>query len=208
MTRGFQQILLFCALMFTLPQVWAAGTGRSAALKYFTKKPNSESAKIKVRQPQSSSSGSDRGLIAIGAGSLIQTKSYDWAGNDLKGWSLNASYQSLKSSYFNRGYELEFQKISAGENQLSKLSFLLSFSFPKRLSFPVYVGVAAGPGYFFKQTEGESEFTIDYKAYLGLRLNRSTSQYFLQSGVKNHVHVLSDGQFVGWFVSSGVAYKF
>jgi hypothetical protein len=147
-------------------------------------------------------------LIGLTFGSLVQSESYNWTTGDVGGWSLEASYMNAEEGYLAQGYHLEMQKFSADNQELTKLSFLFSLTFPRRLSFPVYLGVAVGPGFFMQQQEGESEFTIDYKAYLGLRLNQNHGQYFVQAGVKNHLHVLSDGQFIGWFVSSGVAYKF
>ncbi len=185
----------------------AADTGRSAALKYFS--PNAK-RQASVRGPASSSSSSLQGdqILAVAVGSLINTKSYNWGDESTPGWNVEAFYQWAGSGVFGQGVHLEMQKFALADEELTKLSFLYSLTFPRRLSFPVFIGVAAGPGYFLKQQENESHFAFDYKAYLGLRLNQAHSQYFVQSGVKNHVNVLSDGQFIGWFVSSGVAYTF
>jgi hypothetical protein len=105
-------------------------------------------------------------------------------------------------------YELDLQKFSDGNQEFSKLAFLYHLSFPRRLSFPVYLGAGVGPGYFLRQNRGFSEFSLDYKAYAGLRLHNDFGQYFLQAGMKNHIHVLDSGQFIGWYISSGVAYSF
>lgn len=202
-----QTLLLFAvSLLFSTPgQSSSSNTGRDAAMKYFTRKRLTTSQ----RSPQSTAAPSGDHILALSVGNLLNSKSYNWLGEDPKGWNLELFYQNATEGYFGQGYHLELQKFSeSGSPDLSKVSFLVSFTFPRRLSFPVYLGAAAGPGYFFQQKQNESEFTIDYKAWLGLRLLDDRSQYFLQSGVKNHVHVLSDGQFIGWFISSGVAYKF
>jgi len=196
-------LILIFVIMAGVHQVQAASTGKSAAMKYFTKNSKRQSA----TQAPSVPSGSGN-LLGVAVGSLVSSKSYQWMGDDFTGWNIEAFYQRATSGYFGQGFHLEFQKFTSEEQDLSKISFLFSFTFPRRISFPVYLGVAGGPGFFLKQQEGESDFSFDYKAYLGLRLTEKNSQYFLQSGVKNHVSVLSDGQFVGWFVSSGVAYKF
>lgn len=194
-------------LLAGVQQAGAAATGKSAAMKYFTAK--REPSQVSTKKASAASLGEVSGqLLAFSVGSLLNTKSYDWGDKEFNGWNVEVFYQRNTSGYFSSGYHLELQKFATKDDEFSKISFLLSLTFPRRLSFPVYLGVAAGPGFFLQQAEDESEFAIDYKAWLGLRLNEKHSQYFLHSGVKNHIHVLSDGQFIGWFISSGVAYKF
>jgi hypothetical protein len=202
----FVKIMLL-ALLFILTtlKLWGADTGKTAAMKYFSAKGESN-----LRGPQSlkESTTEYKNLLALSVGTLISSQSYQWDGKNKEGWSVEGSYLR-QGENISQGFHLEYQKFNDSfAEELSKVSFLISFTFPARVSFPVYIAVAAGPGYFIKQRKDESEFSLDYKAFLGLRLNQSQSQYFVQSGVKNHVHVLSDGQFIGWFVSSGVAYKF
>ncbi len=199
-------LLLFGLLGALRPeQGLAAATGKSAAMKYFSKK--AKQPRLSSRAP-ASAAVTGQGLLGLAVGSLINSKSYGWVDEELTGWNMEVSYLRAGRGTFAQGFHLELQKFGAQGQDLTKLAFLLSFNFPRRLSFPVYIGVSAGPSFFLEQKDEESEFALDYKAYLGLRLNEAHSQYFIQSGVKNHVHVLSDGQFVGWFVSSGVAYKF
>lgn len=201
-------IFLFLAFFFALPpSSYAANTGRAAALKYFSKKTPGGS-----RAPQSRISApvmvGAPGLVSLSVGTLVSSQSYQWAGDDLSGWNAEVAYQPPGGDYFSRGYHLELQKFNDQSQEFSKLSFLFSLTFPRKISFPVYIGAALGPGFFFSQKRGESELSLDYKGFVGFRLNHERSQYFVQSGVKNHIHMLSDGQFIGWFVSSGVAYKF
>lgn len=202
--KGLFLILIAGITVGSRPSV-AAETGRSAALKYF-----GQGSKSNVRAPQSIDSvdHSRSGLLSFSVGTLVSSKSYQWIGDDLSGWNAEVGYRSSGGEYFANSYHLELQKFTDETRELAKVSFLFSLSFPRRLSFPVYIGIAAGPGYFFAQRQGESAFSLDYKGYLGFRLNQNQGQYFIQTGVKNHVHMLSDGQFIGWFVSSGVAYKF
>lgn len=195
--------VFFIILTFAgVQQVFAASEGKEAAMKYFTKSSKRQLASRSVVDPGNSN------LLAMAVGSLVDSKSYQWTDNQLSGWNAEIFYHNASEGYFGKGYHLELQKFASEDEEFSKVSFLLSFTFPRRLSFPVYLGVAGGPGYFTKQLRGESAFSFDYKAYLGFRLNEIHSQYFVQAGIKNHVHVLSDGQFNGWFVSSGVAYRF
>lgn len=199
-------LLILVLSLGGVQQVLAKETGKTAAMKYFTKGAKKQMA---TRAPASApvASGQTR-MLGISVGSLLNSRSYHWSEESFRGYNVEASYFSQGTGIFGRGLSLEMQKFAADDEELTKMAFLFNFTFPRRITFPVYLGAAFGPGYFFKQLEDESEFTIDYKAYLGLRLNQVNSQYFLQSGVKNHVHVLSDGQFIGWYISSGVAYKF
>ena len=186
-------------------------TGKGAAMKYFV--PNESQSSVKsgksvVSRGPAQANMETENLLGLSVGSLLNSKSYGWLDEETSGWSVEAQYLSQGEDYISRGYHFELQKFSSKERELTKLSFLVSFNFPRRLSFPVYLGVAAGPSYFVQQLKGSSEFALDYRAYAGLRLSGTYGQYFLQSGVKNHVHVLDSGQFIGWFFSSGVAYKF
>ena len=186
-------------------QCFAVETGKKAAMKYFIDK--SETPSVVSRAP-SSNKGSYAQLFSLTAGTLVNGTSYGWAGEDLGGWNMQLAYRRGTSSFLAQAFHFEFQKFTTEEEEFSKVSLLLSFIFPKSVTFPVYIGAAAGPGFFLKQLGDESSLSLDYKAYVGLRLNQEHSQFILESGVKNHVHMLSDGQFIGWFVSSGVAYKF
>jgi hypothetical protein len=212
MRVGFTLTLI--GLCFSI-QTFANSTGKSAAMKYFTKtRAPAQAAPAPAVQTTNSMTQSvprstqARGLVGISVGSLLNSQSYGWIDEDTGGWSVEAKYMRPSTSYLARGYHIELQKFGYQERELTKLSFLLSFSFPNNISFPVYIAAAAGPSYFVHQAQGNSEFAIDYRGYVGLRFNGSFGQYFLQSGVKNHVHVIDSGQFIGWFFSSGVAYTF
>ena len=204
----FLFVLFLCISIGALDSSQAAQTGKQAAMKYFTAKRRPADAPSTVSSRAGSKKGGGDELLALSVGTLVNGEGYQWAECDFSGWGVELFYQKPSTGTFLKGYHLELQNFSVGEQEFSKVSFLLSFSFPQSLSFPVYIGVAAGPGMFLQQQEGESEFAFDYKGYFGLRFDEANSQYFLQTGVKNHIHMLSDGQFIGWFVSSGVAYKF
>ncbi|MCB0379169.1 MAG: hypothetical protein KDD33_11820 [Bdellovibrionales bacterium] len=201
------KILLSLALTFLTQPCWAAQTGKKAAQKYFVKKGEEGRS---TASTSITSAGNYKGLFTLSAGTLFASKSYNWAEQQSPtGWSLQLDYhRRLKSSFFATVYQLEMQKFQTSPREASKLSFLFGVTVPKNLEFPVYIGVAAGPGIFLKQLAGESLLTLDYKGFVGLRYNQDHSQFFLESGVKNHVNVLSDGQLSSWFLASGVAYKF
>lgn len=191
-------------LAFSSPLSAAPTVGKGAAMKYF--KPQSSSSK--ERLPRGVQTYTRQ--LALSAGTYFKGKSYEWLGEDVGGWSLQLDYRKkgTADSFFSKSYQVELQRYQFSEAELSKFSFLWSLIFPRSLSFPVYVGVGLGPGVFLSQLQNESWLSLDYKAFLGFRLSDDHSQFFVEGGVKNHLLVLSSGQFTGWFVSSGVAYRF
>lgn len=76
--------------------------------------------------------------------------------------------------------------------------------------FPLYFGGGAGVGVFFKQLRDESSLSLDYQLVMGLRLLRLIGEtgLVLETGMKNHVHLLSDGQYNGVFLTLGAAFNF
>ncbi len=202
--RSFRLVLTL-VFSFASQPGFATEIGKEAAMKYFTGQSRKPATVITQNRAEPDSEGVRSLSLALGG--LVQTKSYGWADESMGGWSGELAYQS-QTEYFRTGYALDFQKFVDDEQELSKLAFLFSVSFPRRLTFPVYIGASVGPGYFLKQKRDESELTLDYKGYMGLRLSQNNNLFFLEGGVKNHLNVLTDGQFIGWFVSSGVAYRF
>ena len=167
-------------------------TGRLAAKKYFTKK----------EKPSYGQS-----LFALSVGTLAQSKNPGWLEDDFKAWSLEAFYQNHGGSYVAFGYHLELQKFIT-EKEFDKIGFLLSFSVPRPMSFPVYMGVAAGPGFFVKSGNKNSNWTLDYRAYLGLRFSGAHIQYFLQTGLRNHLRISMKDPLTGLFITLGLGYRF
>ena len=199
----FGVILLIIFLMGPLAGAQPI-VGKKAAMKYF--QPRSKSSV--ARRP--ALAGPHDKQLALSAGAYFKGKSYEWLGEEVGGWSAQLDYRrrGTADSYFSKAYQFELHKYQFSQNELSKVSFLWNVIFPRSLSFPVYMGIGMGPGVFLSQWGAKSWLSFDYKAYLGLRFSDKHSQFFIEGGVKNHLLVLSSGQFTGAFVSSGVAYKF
>lgn len=189
----------------------SSDTGRAAASKYFTKdvRPLAlDSAQI--RQPAGSQVVDSGRRLGVFAGTFLQKSSQAEQGNSIGGWALRLDYQreSRPGTFLSKGYQLSLQKFKALGSELTNVTFFWSYRFPHEVVFPVYVGVAFGPGVFLRQLQDESWLSADIKGFLGFRLNGSSSQFYVEGGVQNQFLVLSSGQYQGWFVSSGVAYKF
>lgn len=203
----FKGILFFFGLpiIVTLPAL-AQEVGRDAAMKYFTGEARRPSS-LQVTQPLSQPDIQPSRRLSLALGGIVQSKSYGWDVSEPAGWGAEVQYQTSQSFWMS-GVSLDYQNYSDGQNQLSKLALLFNISFPRRQSFPIYIGVAAGPGFFFQQRQEESQFSLDYKGYMGLRFLDGQKAFYLEAAAKNHVLVMSDGQFIGWAVSSGMAFLF
>ncbi len=105
----------------------------------------------------------------------------------------------------------DFQTYSVDGQSPLKMSLLPMVMFPDVASgFPLYFGAGIGPGIFFKQLSGESAITLDYQLVAGARVLEvlQSTGFTIETGLKNHVHLLSDGQFNGFFVALGVNFVF
>ena len=97
-----------------------------------------------------------------------------------------------------------------GEKPL-KMSLLPLVTFPRfETGFPIYLGFGVGPGVFFKQVADHSSLSLDYQLVIGARWANlmGSSGFFLETGLKNHIHLLSEGQFNGFFMSLGGVFTF
>jgi hypothetical protein len=67
-----------------------------------------------------------------------------------------------------------------------------------------------GPGIFFKQASQESSLSLDYELVAGARLFDMVENtgFFLEFGLKNHLLLLSDGQFNGVYLAGGALFTF
>ncbi len=181
----------------------ARETGHSAAMKYFTDKKK----KATPKEAKQKGSLSRQSLLGFSVGHLTNNKKYGrFKPPSL--WSSEIFYQSHRGSYVTSAFHLEWQQFVRSGDKLNKLSVLMNLGFPRSMSFPIYVGVAAGPGVFLKSRDTKPEWAVDSRIYLGLRLTHTHSQYLLQTGFKNHLLKFRDAEWVGWFVSLGLAYRF
>ncbi len=198
------RIFLFCFIFsFWTSSVEARETGHSAAMKYFTDKKSS----TKRKNGKKSVSASRQSLLALSLGSLTNNKVYGQF-HPRPLWNAEIFYQSHRGSYIANAFYLEWQQFPEDGNRFDKLGLLFGLSFPRSIKFPVYIGIAAGPGFLMKPGNKKFKWTMDSRAYLGLRLTGTSVQYFLQTGFKNHLLEFRESRIPGWFISLGLGYRF
>jgi hypothetical protein len=153
--------------------------------------------------------------MALGVSTYASSKAYKWGVNneqDVAKTGLDMTYR-LTQDYelFDEIIRVSYNTYRPANQKAAKMSFLYGITFPDATSkFPLYFGIAAGPGIFFNQLDGESTVALDYQMFLGLRLFNlfESTGFFVEGGIKNHLHLTSDGQLNGTYISAGAIFTF
>ncbi len=197
--------------------------GRRAAAKYMpTRNPNQQVEVVGEPQAQpvaaSNSSGmdADSHYLAVHIGGFVSDTAYKWGSpnsqKDVGKLNLGVTYRLgewINSADF--AMRIDYSTYEVRNQSASKLSFIPVIMFPDATSkFPLYFGVGAGLGVFVKQLSGESALAVDYQLLLGARFFDliNNAGFFVEAGLKNHLMMLSDGQFNGTFVAVGSVFTF
>lgn len=184
-------------------------TGKAAAQKFFSHKNSNVS--------NSSMANSDDHYLMVGIGSFVNSKSYKWGPerslDDPGEFNAGVTYRFgewVNSMDFMIRVEYQTFDVNASTDP-KKMSIVPMFMFPDaRSGFPIYFGAGAGVGIFFSQPDDESNLSLDYQIVIGGRaLNVfDTVGFFAETGIKNHVLLLSSGQLNGVFVTVGSVFTF
>lgn len=180
--------------------------GRDAAARYFQK-----------RDPaQNYGSGPSDHYLAIQLGRYMNSQSYDWGKNgqqdDVGGNSVGVTYRVGEwQNSMDLNLRIDYAEFDLPGENPQKLSFMPLLTFPDAGSrFPLYFGAGVGLGVFFKQASSKSAISLDYQLVLGARFFDifENTGFFIEAGLKNHIHLLSSGQFNGTFLSGGLVFTF
>lgn len=153
--------------------------------------------------------------LAVHVGIMASDNAYYWG----KDAATNVGKTTLGVSYrvgewinsMDLLVRIDYTTYSLDEGHASKLSFLPMVTFPDATSrFPLYFGAAIGPGVFFNQINKESALSLDYQLIAGARFFNvvQTTGFFVEAGLKNHIFLLSDGQYNGTFLAAGAVFTF
>lgn len=192
-------------------------TGKKAAQEYFLKRKNTKGNNSGSYQTpsRSVSSGSADRYLSLHAGLFFDEESYKWAdGNSDDVSQLHGGVTYRIGEWVNSmdmNFRADLTSYDLIQGKAVKLSLLPLITFPDvRSRFPLYFGAGAGLGIFFKQINEESHIALDYQVVAGARLFELVENMGLMAevGMKNHVLLLSDGQFNGAFFSLGAIFEF
>jgi hypothetical protein len=206
--------LLFCLIAYSSVSFGRDPVvGREAAAKYFQSDVEVDS---KTARKVASDGEVGEYVLMLHIGSYVKTAAYEWVGsgrrNDVGKATYGVTYLTDQWGALDVALRLDFTEYTVADSRAQKLSFLPMFLFPLSESrFPFYFGLGAGLGVFFKQVAGESDLSFDYQLVTGVRfmdLNESNAGFFVEFGMKNHVHLLSSGQVNGTALSAGAVWSF
>lgn len=159
-------------------------------------------------------SGNPR-YLDIHLGTYFDDQAFKWGGGDqsnIGGFNAGVTYRLgewINSADFLM--RMDYMAYGLKEGAARKLALSGMVAFPDVSSrFPVYFGAGLGAGAFVRQIPNESALSIDYSLVAGLRFFDVIDRtgFMLESGLKNHLNVLSDGQFNGLFVNVGTVFNF
>jgi hypothetical protein len=191
-----------------LPEKEDASTGKEEASKYFSKRSVSS---------ESTSSGPNDRYLALHMGGYLAGDAYVWGRQDKveEVGKFNAGVSYRIGEWINSAdmlMRIDFSSYEIDDVKPVKMAVIFAATFPDSNSkFPLYFGGGIGPGFFFKQARSESPISIDYQLFGGVRFFNvmdSSVGLFAEAGIKNHFHLLSDGQFNGTFLATGVLFTF
>lgn len=188
--------------------------GRKAAEKYMSPNasPNGSASNSNYSAPAS------RGdhYLALHVGTFISDTAYKWGAADTSDnvgkYTVGVTYRVGEwTNSMDLAIRLDVNGYSLNEGKASKLSFLPVVTFPEANSkFPLYFGAGIGAGVFINQLKDESSLAFDYQLMGGVRFFDvfQNTGFFLEAGIKNHIFLLSDGQFNGTYAALGTVFTF
>lgn len=159
--------------------------------------------------------GKQSHYLAIHGGRLMSGEAWEWGQrnkqSDVGSYSAGVTYRVKEWGTMDLNLRIDFNEYKVlGETPL-KMSLMPLLIFPDASSkFPLYFGIGGGPGIFFKQIADESQIAFDYQFLMGARFFDIVNQagFFVETGMKNHLLVLTSGQFNGVFLTSGAVFTF
>jgi hypothetical protein len=193
------------------PPVQTIKPGKDRAKTYFQKRKPSSRAPAAV----DAAAGPAPRYLAIYLGRMFADQSYRWGKHDQSEiGNLNAGVTYRLGEWVNSmdlGLRIDYTSYTLEGGSARKLSPGVIVTFPDANSqFPLYFGGGLGAGIFIKQLSNESVLSLDYSLLAGVRfLNVINNIGFMaEAGVKNHMFLLSDGQYNGVFFTLGAVFAF
>lgn len=216
--RELRLIILVLISILTLPVpsfADAPKVGRAAAAKYFEKKPE-ELSRSRYLSSIEEGLGLEERYMTFGGSTYTKSDSYSWGTTsgkqtDVGKAGIDMTYRLDTSNYVDYALRVLYTEYEPNNQKANKLSFLYTVLLPDAGSkFPLYFGAAIGPGIFMTQLTDESSVSLDTQLFIGLRIFNlfEKTGFYIESGLKNHLQLTSDGQLNGVYFSAGAIFTF
>lgn len=205
-------------LILVSSMVWGQSNGaplvgRKAASKYFSRSPNQDFQDSEATSNVSQLSDGQE-VLMLSLGSFIRSESFYWGSQGYQNVgraNYGVTYLFDRWKGLDRHFRFEFQEYELAGHSPRKLAIMPIITFPRtEKKFPLYFGFGLGVGLFFQQIPGESDISIDYQLVAGTRFFDIFDKVgvFAEIAMKNHLHVLSDGQINGTALNTGLVFSF
>ena len=153
--------------------------------------------------------------IALHLALFPESKSHQWGESPSSVKAISniglTAYLDNLNSFVDQFIRVELTAYGVKDEHLNKVSFIPVFIFPDIASqFPLYLGAGMGASIFSQQIKNESIVALDYQLFTGIRLlsPKEPIGLFVEAGLKNHIHILSDGQLNSSYLSGGLVWSF
>jgi opacity protein-like surface antigen len=153
--------------------------------------------------------------LDVHIGGFFDSQGYKWGHGDQNHiGKFNAGIDYRLGEWVNSAdflLRVDFTSYSLDEGNARKLSVNAIVTFPDANSrFPLYFGAGIGPGFFIKQIPDQSVLALDYSILAGARFLNVIERlgFMVETGIKNHIHAFSYGQYNGIYVNVGTVWLF
>ncbi|MFP5518766.1 MAG: hypothetical protein ACLGGX_02590 [Bdellovibrionia bacterium] len=212
-----RHLCIFALVLFSSLTTWSQQpkVGREAAAKYFQGNRAPDMEEQVVDSVKAFSGSSDR-VLALHFGKYTHSQAYEWGGSgkETRVGQLNGGV-TYRIGEWEKSMDLnlrvDYLEFDVRGEKATKLSIMPLITFPDAAAkFPLYFGIGGGLGVFFDQVEDESPLSFDYQLILGARFFEvfENTGFFIESGMKNHLHLLTSGQLNGSFFTFGAVFTF
>jgi hypothetical protein len=191
-------------------------SGEVEARKYFKRRDPQAAQETKAQSSRSSSVSDDEHYLALHLGSFISSDSYQWGqtahAQNVGRLNAGVTYRlDTFGSFADSAIRADFIGYELPDARPVQIALLPMLLFPEAGSkFPLYFGIGLGAGFFFNQAPTESFISFNYQLIAGARFFNviENTGFFIEGGLKNNILLLSDGQFMGYFLSLGTVFTF
>lgn len=192
-------------------------TGQEKASQYFRSRREAANDSTGEASSGGSSAGATPHYLALHVGSFLQGQEYKWGeggGRNAGRFNGGVTYRLgewVNSTDFSIRMEYSTFNLGDSEGDARALSFTPMLTFPDANSrFPLYFGGGVGADMFIQQVHDRSALGLTWQVVAGARFMDVFQNvgFLVETGIKNHVLVLSEGQYNGVFLNVGAVFAF